>query len=300
VLELVDLPTPSPGKNQLLLKVVASAVNPVDWKRASGKLRFLIPATFPATPGFDIAGEVIAVGEGVTQFTPGMRVHARSQEGSGGGCAEFAVVNINVSAKIPEGMSYAEAAGLPLAGMTALQGLRDEAKVRSGERAMIVGASGGVGHLAVQIAKAMGLYTVAVCSARNADVVRGLGADEVVDYQKEGAFAAQRDLDVIYDCVAGDPSPWLPMLKSSGRYVSCMPSPKTFLRGFINVVASKRVRPVMLKSNASDLEWLNQLVEKRQLKVLLDQRFGLEDTRKAWERSLSGRAAGKIIIDVAP
>src|SRR4030095_9373883 len=157
-LQVVDLPKPAPGPDQLLLQVFAASVNPVDWKIASGKLRPFMSATLPCVPGADVAGEVVELGAGVTGFSVGMRVHARLANASGAS-AEYAVAGTNVSAQIPTGMNYAEAAGLPLAGMTALQGLRDKAKLpleNSKQKVLIVGASGGVGHLALQIAKSTG------------------------------------------------------------------------------------------------------------------------------------------------
>lgn len=301
-LEPAVLPVPAPGPGQLQLRVVCSGVNPVDWKRASGVYRWLIPVTFPSVPGFDVAGEVSALGPGVAGFRVGQRVHARIAEASGGGCAEFAVAGIDVCAPIPGGMGWAEAAGLPLAGMTALQGLRDEAHLPmegARERVLVIGASGGVGHLAVQIARATGATVVGLCSAKNAAWVAGLGAHEVLDYTQPEAFRGQAPFDVILDCVAGDPSPWMPRLAPRGRYASCMPAPKTFLRGFLNFATAQRVRPVMLKSRAEDLLFLDRLAEAGKLKVVIDSRFPLESLRAAWERSQSGRAAGKIIVDVA-
>jgi NADPH:quinone reductase-like Zn-dependent oxidoreductase len=301
-LELVEIPKPTPGPGQILLKVFASSVNPVDWKIASGKMRFIMPAKFPTIPGADVAGEVIEVGAGATGFSIGMRVHARIAA-TAGASAEYAVAGIEVSASIPEGMGFAEAAGLPLAGMTALQGLRDKTLLPlegAKEKVLIIGASGGVGHLAVQIAKSTGAFVVGVCSAKNEALVRSLGADGVIDYQKPDAFSGHKDFDIIYDCVSGDPSPWLPMLTSKGRYASCMPGVSTFLRSFLNPFMGRSVRPVMLKSNATDLQILDRLVDQKKLKVVIDSRLPLEKLKEAWERSLSGRAIGKIIIEVAP
>lgn len=303
VLELTDIPQPSPGAGQLLIKVRCGSVNPIDWKLASGALRWLRPVHFPATPGFDVAGEVAAVGDGVRDFSVGMRVHARIADAQGGrGCAELAVAGTDVTAPIPAAMDFAQAAGLPLAGMTALQGLRDECGMPlagATGRVLIVGASGGVGHLAVQIAKAAGAHTSGICSTRNIDFVRGLGADAVIQYDKPDPYQGIEPFDIIYNCVSGDPGPWLPLLKSGGRYASCMPSAMTFVRMLANPLSSKRVRAVMLKSNAADLRILDGLFEAGKLRVQIDSRFPLAETRQAWDRSQAGRAVGKIVIDVA-
>jgi chloroplastic oxoene reductase len=301
-LTLTDRPKPAPGKGQIAIEVRTSSVNPVDWKRASGKMRVIMPVSFPGTPGYDVAGDVAELGEGVTDFAIGQRVHARIGEMSGGACAEVAIAGVDVTTAMPDGMDWEQAAGLPLAGMTALQGLRDEAQMPlegAKERVLVVGASGGVGHLGLQIAKAAGATVVGVCSGRNAEMVRGLGADEVIDYTKPDPYRGQAPFDVVLDCVAGDPSPWLPLLGPGGRYASTMPGGKTFLRAGLNAFTSKRVRPVMLKSRASDLRILDQLAADGKLRVVVDSRFRLEALREAWERSMTGRVAGKIVIEIA-
>lgn len=300
-LTLVDIPRPTPGPAQILVRVLASSVNPVDWKRASGVYRLIMPVSFPCVPGFDVAGEVAEVGPGVSEFAVGARVHARIGDPRGGASAEFAVVGVDVTAPIPAGMDPGEAAGLPLAGMTALQGLRDRAGLSltgARERVLVVGASGGVGHLAVQIARASGATVVGVCSGRNAELVASLGAHEVIDYTMPDPYRGQAPFDIVLDCVAGRPSPWLPLLGAGGRYASCVPDGTTFLRSALNIVTSKKVRVVMLKSRAADLRSLDRLVEEGKLRVVVDRRFKLEELAQAWERSIGGRTAGKIVIEL--
>ena len=304
-LSLVELPKPSPGAGQVLVRVIAASVNPVDWKRSTGALRMILPACFPLIPGYDIAGEVAELGTGVTEFAVGQRVHARIGEHAGGASAEFAVAGVDVTVAIPEGMTDAEAAGLPLAGMTALQGLRDQTELAIDgsatlkERVLIVGASGGVGHVGVQIARAAGATVIGMCSGRNRDLVLGLGAHQVIDYTQPEPFAGQAPFDIVLDCVGSEAAPWLPLLGPGGRYASCLPRAGVFLRSTINVFTEKKVRPVLLKSRAADLAILDGLYAKKQLKVVIDSHFRLEDLGAAWERSHSGRAVGKIIIDVA-
>ncbi len=301
-LELAERPEPKPGPGQLLIRVRSSSVNPIDWKRASGLMRLISPVPMPGTPGYDIAGEVAALGEGVTSFSVGQRVHARIGEKTGGGYAELALAGVAVTTAMPAGMDFAEAAGLPLAGMTALQGLHDYCRLPlqgAKERVLIIGASGGVGHLALQIAKSTGAEVVAVCSSRNAERVRSLGADSVIEYDKPEPYRDQAPFDIIYNCVSGETGPWLPRLRKSGHYASCMPGPATILSTISNAVTSKQVHAVMLKPRASDLAILDRLYVEGKLRVLIDSRFPLADAKQAWERSLSGRAVGKIIIDVA-
>lgn len=300
-LELAQRPDPQPGPGQLLIRVHCSSVNPIDWKRASGVMRLISPVPMPGTPGYDIAGVVEAVGPGVTGFAPGMRVHSRIGEKTGGGYAELALAGVDVTTQLPEGMSFADGAALPLAGMTALQGLHDYCGLPlAGARArvLIIGASGGVGHLALQIAKSTGAEVIGVCSSRNSERVRSLGADAVIEYDKPDPYRDQAPFDIIYNCVSGEVSPWLSRLTPTGHYASCMPGPTTILKSGTNLLSRKKVHAVMLKPRAPDLAVLDRLYAAGKLRVLIDSRFPLADTRKAWERSQSGRAVGKIVIDV--
>lgn len=293
---------PTPGPNQVLVRVRATSVNPIDWKQASGKVRPILTARFPGfVPGYDLAGEVESVGPGVTTFTKGQRVHTRLSGREGGANAELVLAGLDVLQPIPERMDFAQAAGLPLAGMTALQGLRDGLLLPlSGatQRVLIVGASGGVGHLAVQIARSTGATVVGVCSARNAELVRRLGAHDVVDYAKSDAFADQEPFAAIYDCVGSSPGDFLSRLTPEGRFASCMPGPAVFGHAALNLVRGKKVVPVILKPIAADLGVLDALVAKGSLEVVIDSRFPLAELGAAWARSMSGRVAGKVIVEV--
>lgn len=301
-LALIDRAEPKPKAKQVAIRVVCASVNPIDWKKAEGQLRLIQPASWPLVPGYDIAGEVVGVGKGVTAFAVGQRVHARIKQGAGGGCAEIATAGVDVTCAMPASMSFADAAALPLAGMTALQGLRSGGKIpmeKATQRVLIVGASGGVGHLAVQIARAMGCYVVGVCSTRNVELVRGLGANELIDYTKPDSFAGQALFDVVLDCVGAEVGKWLAMLVPKGRYVSCLPGPEVFARGALNITCGKQVWPVLLVPRAADLAILDGLYEAGKLRVVIDSRFPLAKLADAWARSKSGRAAGKIVIDVS-
>lgn len=302
VLEAAELPPPRPGPGQVLIKVEASSVNPIDWKRASGALRLLMPARLPLVPGYDVAGTVAALGAGVSAFQLGARVHARIKESRGGASAELALAGLDVVTRLPDAMSMGEGAALPLAGMTALQGLRDAGGLPlegARGRVLVVGASGGVGHLAVQLAKGAGAQVTGVCSARNTALVRGLGADEVLDYTRPDAFAGQAPFDLVLDCVGSDPHKWLPLVAERGRYASTVPGPSVLLRRAVNLLTKKGVYPVMLQTNAADLALLDRWSEAGKLRVVIDSRFPLAKLGEAWARSISGRAAGKIVIDIS-
>ncbi len=298
-----ELEMPKPGPHEVLVRVRATSVNPIDWKQASGKGRPIITARFPRfVPGYDLSGEVEALGPGVEGFSKGQRVHTRLSGTAGGANAEYVRAALDVLQPMPEGMEFGQAAGLPLAGMTALQGLRDSCLLpMSGatQRVLIIGASGGVGHLAVQLARCAGATVVGVCSARNAALVQRLGASEVIDYTKPDAYAGIAPFDVIYDCVGSSPGAFLPLLRPRGRFASCMPGPGVFAHAALNLVRAKKVLPVMLRPSAADLGVLDALVSKGALEVTIDSRFPLADLGAAWARSMSGRAAGKIIVDLS-
>ncbi len=304
LLELVERDAPTPGEGQLAIRVVCASVNPIDWKRASGAYRLIMPVSFPMVPGYDVAGEVIAVGPGAAGLSVGDRVHARIKEMSGGGCAEVAIAGLDVTTRMPDAMSYAEAAALPLAGMTALQGLRDgaglslTAAAEPAPRVLVVGASGGVGHFATQLARAMGTHVVGVSSTRNLELVRALGAHETIDYTSSDPYAGQPPFDVVLDCVGGEPGKYLPRMTSKGRYLSCVPGPAVFARGALNLVCRKRVSAVLLRPRAVDLRALDELWSAGRLRVVVEGRFPLADLAEAWRRSIAGRTVGKIVIDV--
>lgn len=300
--KVTELPLPTPGPQQVRVRVRATSINPIDWKQANGEARPILGAKFPGfIPGYDLAGEVDALGPGVTGFTVGQRVHTRLSGRSGGASAEFVLAGLDVLQPIPEGVDFAQAAGLPLAGMTALQGLRDACRLPlSGatQRVLIIGASGGVGHLAVQLASAAGAEVTGVCSTKNAELVRRLGAKHVIDYTRPDAWNGQGPFDVIYDCVGSSPGEFLPRLTERGRFASCLPGPAVFAHAALNLVRSKQVLPVLLSPNAADLFVLDSYFARRQLEVVIDSRFPLAELGAAWARSRSGRVAGKVIVEV--
>jgi NADPH:quinone reductase-like Zn-dependent oxidoreductase len=200
VLEELEVARPAPRLGEVLLKVAAAGVNPADWALRGGRLRPFVRLKLPFVPGSDVAGVVEAVGPGVTRFGPGEVVYAMTPTSEGGGYAEYVAVAEDHVARVPPGLSLGEAAAVPLVSLTALQALRDRAGLAAGDHILINGASGGVGSFAVQISKAMGARVTATCSARNAELVRGLGADEVLDYAGDGATGGPR-YDVIFGAV---------------------------------------------------------------------------------------------------
>jgi 2-desacetyl-2-hydroxyethyl bacteriochlorophyllide A dehydrogenase len=294
-----DAPRPSP--TQLLVRVHASSVNPLDWKLHNGTYRWVVPVHFPSIPGFDIAGEVIEVGVEVSRFKPGDRVFAMLDSRTGGACAEYVVIGESAAARVPDSLDVREAAAVPLAGLTALQALRDLGRVGSGQHVLVVGGSGGVGHFAVQIARAFDARVTAVCSTPNVEMVRRLGADRVIDYRKQRDFGAAELYDVIFDTVASAPvRAFLPFLAKKGVVVSTLPSVGRIAAVLLMPLYSKRrVRIVAVEPRGKDLEKLAILCAEGKLRPVIDRVVPLEDLAVAHRYSQAGRTSGKVVITLS-
>ena len=299
-LEQVEIDKPKLSASQVLVKVEASAVNPIDWKLLSGNFRYVMPLEFPVIPGFDLAGEIVEVGAVVTKFKIGDRIYACQDIKQIGTAAEFTVVEENLADRIPEGLGAGEAAGIPLAGMTALQGLRNCGGLNAGERVLIIGGSGGVGHYAIQIARAIDIHVTAVCSTGNVEMVRELGADTVIDYNKQSNFTTGTNFDVVLDYVVNSPfKVFAAVMQPDAVYVPALPNFSFMIRSYLMPLYTKRrVRPVMLKTNGKDLNYLSNLVREGKLRTIIDSSFSLSELRTAYERNQTGRTRGKIIINI--
>jgi NADPH:quinone reductase-like Zn-dependent oxidoreductase len=222
VLEELEVPRPEPGAGEVLIRGAAAGVNPADWALRGGSLRPFVRLELPFVCGSDVAGVVEATG--ARAEAPGDAVFAMTPTGKGGTYAEYVAVAADNVARVPSGLTLVEAATVPLVGLTALQALRDMAKLAGGERVLVYGASGGVGTFAVQIAKAMGARVTAACSGRNAELVRGLGADEVIDYTGENAVPAGPGYDVVFGAVNTlSVLRWRRALRPRGRIVTVNP-----------------------------------------------------------------------------
>ncbi len=302
-LTLVEAPVPEPGVGQLRVRVRASSVNPVDWKLASGHTRPFLWVSPPSVPGFDLAGIVDAHGGQPGPFAIGDRVHARCTLRAGGGCADYAIVPVADVAHVPPGMSFADAAALPLAGQTALQALRDHGGLAldgaSPARVLVTGAAGGVGHLGVQLARATGAHVTAVCSRRNEAFVRTLGAQAVVVRDDPDAWAGHRDFDVILDNVGAELDSLIARLTLAGTLLCVSGNLQTVARLPLNLVRTRQVRLVMLKANGADLAALDRLWADGRLRVSIERRYPLASLGEAWTRSASGRVVGKLVVDVS-
>jgi len=310
VLEVARVKKPTPAPGEVLVRVHRAGVNPLDWHFMRGSpyiMRLGSGLGAPKRPrlGVDFAGTVEAVGTGVERFQPGDRVFG----GSFGAFGEYLVLDAEGSlAPLPTGADFDAAAGLSIAAQTALQALRDKGRLQPGQSVLINGASGGVGTFAVQIAKAMGAEVTGVCSTRNVDLVRSLGADRVIDYKQEDYTKAGRRWDLIVDNVGNHTVlANRRVLSDDGRYVIVGgpsgdwlgPLARPLWATLVNIFVDQELVMLLAQQSRADLETLAGMLGSGQLRTVIDRHFAVEDIADAIRYSESGRARGKIIIDVA-
>lgn len=301
VLQYGELPTPTPKANQLLVRVRASSVNPVDWKVRQGEFKFMTGFRFPKIPGRDVAGEVVAVGDNVVRFAPGNRVYGMPSDGVGSANAQFAVLEEATVAFVPEKLSFEEAAAVPLAALTALQALRDNAQLLSGDRVLINGASGGVGSFAIQIAKALGAGEVTgVAGPGGQELVRSLGADRVLNHEEHDFTKDLSHYDIIFDA-AGKSSfvASKAALRRNGRYVTTTPGPTNLVVDTAAAVFStKTTHTFVAKNSGSDMALVSAWLQAGTIRVVIDKTFPLQQLAEAHRYNEKGHAAGKIVLTI--
>ncbi|MHA6761957.1 NADP-dependent oxidoreductase [Streptacidiphilus sp. PAMC 29251] len=300
VLHVVETERPEPGLGEILVRVHAAGVNPADWKTRSRGV-FGTGALPPFTLGFDVAGVVAAVGGGVTLFQPGDPVFGMPRfPHPAGAYAEYVTAPARHFAPRPAGIDHLSAGALPLASLTAWQALVDTADVRPGQRVLVHAAAGGVGHLAVQIAKARGAYVIGTASAEKHDLLRSLGVDEPIDYRTEDFAQTVRDVDVVLDTLGGPTRVRsLRTLRPSGRLISILPLDDAFPA---REAAAAGVRAVfmLVEPDQQALREITALVEDGRLRVIVEQVFPLEQAARAHTLGETGRTTGKIVLSVAP
>ncbi|MFE5871751.1 NADP-dependent oxidoreductase [Streptomyces roseifaciens] len=297
VLRLVETDRPVPGPTEILVRVRAAGVNPVDWKtRARGS--YYTGDTPPFGLGFDVSGVVEAVGDGVTLYAPGDEVYGMPRfPHPAGAYAEYVAAPARHFAPKPQGLDHVQAAGLPLAALTAWQAVVDTARVTEGQRVLIHAAAGGVGHLAVQIAKARGAYVIGTASAAKHDFLRGLGADELIDYREQDFAEELGDLDVVVESISGDyPARSLRTLRPGGTLVSLLPLTEPVL----TEARERGIRAVrmMVEPDLAGLRGISGLVESGQLRTEIAAVLPLAEAGKAHELGETGRTSGKIVLTV--
>lgn len=302
VLEYGELPDPSPGPEFVGVKVHATSVNHVDVMLRNGQFTFLQGKRFPKVLGAEFAGVVEKVGDGVTAFRPGDRVFGLVDiiKGHDGGNAERVIAGERSVAKLPEGVSFADAGALPVAAGTAWQAFTDYARIGPGSRVLVNGGSGGVGTFAVMLAHALGAHVTAVASGRNADFVRSLGADRHIDYGKADFRSGGERYDLVFDIVGNAPYfSCRKVLADGGVWVTTVPSP----RAFAERAASKLFRHKAFVSEGMKatplLPALARFFIEKNLKIAVEKTLPLSELAEAHRLADTGRTRGKILISVA-
>jgi NADPH:quinone reductase-like Zn-dependent oxidoreductase len=296
VLKFEDAPRPKPSSGEVLIRVHATAVNPVDWKVRAGYLKDHIPYPLPFIPGWDVSGVVEATGPGVVEFKKGDEVYSRPDITRNGAYAEYIVVKASEVALKPRSVDHVHAAAIPLAALTAWQALFDVAGLTAGQKILIHAAAGGVGSFAVQLAKWKEAHVIGTASARNQSFLRELGVDEPIDYEKARFEDVVHDVDVVLDTIGGDTQQrsWK-VLKKGGILVSIISEPSA------EEAAKYGVRPgyVFVQPNAAELAEIAKLVDSGKVKPVVETVLPLSEARRAQELSETGHTRGKIVLKVA-
>lgn len=293
VIQYAEIERPTPGEGELLIKVFASSVNPIDWKIVRGYLDGVVKP--PMTLGWDVAGTVEAIGAGVKDFAVGESVYGMIPM-RGGAFAEYAVVSSAEISRKPANLTYEQAAAIPAVTLTAWQALFRIAKLTAGQRVLIHGAAGGVGSMAVQLAHNAGAQVIATASTGSSDLVRSLGADEVIDYTAARFEQVIEAVDVVFDTVGGETlERSYTVVKPGGILVTIAEQPDPAKANNYNIQAVR----LGVQPNPAELAQITEQIEAGKLIPIINRTFPLKEARQALELSLSGHARGKIILKVA-
>jgi NADPH:quinone reductase-like Zn-dependent oxidoreductase len=310
-------PAPEPGAGEILVQVRAVGLNPVDFKIRQGKPRAVLKSRLPIVMGNELAGEVVGVGANAAKFAIGDRVYARVAKGRLGAFAELACVDEKDAARMPLSLDFSSAAAVPLAGLTALQVLRNELRVKSGQKVFISGGAGGVGTFAIQLAKWLGADVTTTASPRGEALVRSLGADRVVDYTSQAFQDVLQGFDSGFDLIGGDTlDKMFSIVKRGGKVVSVagVPEPQMALKDLggrrllavalwfmsfrIRAMARRAgvaYRYLFMRPSGDDLALLADLIDQGKLKVIVDKTFPFAEIADAMAYLEGGRAKGKVV-----
>lgn len=308
VLRLEEAAKPAPREGEVLVKVRAAGLNPLDWKLMHGRpwvLRLVMGLNKVKHPGVDVAGEVETIGSGVTEWKPGDPVFG----GCRGALGDYVCTPASTLVVKPANITFDQAAAAPIAGWTALQGLRDKGHLQAGQKVLINGAAGGVGTFAVQIAKHLSAEVTGVCSTKNVDLVRSIGADHVIDYTQQNLSEANQQFDLILECVGNLPVPLVRrLLRPRGTCVMVGASPDvsllTILSGMLKLLVSapfmkQKILTFMAKRSQPDLKTLADLMQSGSMKPVIDRCYPLSESADAMRYLEAGHARGKVIVTVA-
>ncbi len=295
-LQMKEVPDPKPGPKQVVIKLKATSINPIDWKLREGHLKGMMDWEFPIIIGWDAAGVITEVGAEVTEWKIGDEVFARPDTTRFGTYAEYTAIDDHLLAPMPPGISFEEAASVPLAGLTAWQALFDHGQLKEGEKVLIHAGAGGVGTLAIQLAKHAGAHVITTASSKNAEFLKELGADEVIDYKTTSFVDVLSDVDLVFDTMGGQiqADSFKVLKEGSGRLISILEQPDEKLAEQHRVVA----KSIWLQPDGKQLQQFGKLMEERKVNAIVGTTlpFSEEGLREAHRLSATHHAKGKIVI----
>jgi NADPH:quinone reductase-like Zn-dependent oxidoreductase len=295
VLKYEDAPKPSPGADDVIIKVFATSVNPIDWKIREGHAKGMFPVKFPLIPGWDVSGEIDEVGSNILNFRKGDEVYSRPDPTKNGTYAEYVVVKANLVNGKPQSIDHEKAAAVPLAGLTAWQALFDYGKLQQGQKVLIHAASGGVGTFAVQLAKWKGAYVIGTASKENMAFVKKLGADKVIDYKNEKFEEKLKNIDLVIDLIGGETQKRsLKVIKKGGRLITAVQLGNQEEAKEKNI----HIEGFLTQSLPEELEQIKQLIDSGKVMPVIASVMPLKDAAKAQKLSEEGHVRGKIVLQV--
>ena len=297
LLKVVEIPSPHISENgQILVKVIYSSLNAIDWKNRKGDFRFVSGLLRPKTKqGFDVYGVVVDKSSDITEIDLNDRIVGQLGNMQGGALSEYVLLKTNQFIKVPNSLSGEQLGGLPMAGTTAWQAFLTNTKIKSGDKVLINGGSSGVGHLAIQIAKAYGAEVTTVSSTKNIHFCKSLGADKTVDYSTEDFTKLKEKFDIIFDVVFNSSLGKVKkILAKDGVYIGTTPSPRLLL----DIIMNKQAKFVAVNPNITALKDLVRLMDKGLLKVHIDKIYGLSEIVEAHRNIEKSRTCGKVIIEI--
>lgn len=318
-LKLADMPTPPIGENDVLAEIVAASINPVDFKIRDGKLRMLKKYNMPLIMGNDFSGIVKQVGKGVKKFKAGDEIYGRASKSRIGTFAEYIAIEEDAIALKPRNLSFEEAASIPLVGLTSYQALHDILQLSSGQKVLIQAGSGGIGTFAIQLAKTMGVYVATTTSKAGYELVKSLGADQIIDYKNEQFDEILHHYDGVYDTIGGETlEKAFKIVKPGGQLVSISGLPnarfgKEYGSGFLKTnlfrIATHNITKLekkynvkytflFMKPNGEQLKIITELIESEKIKPVIDRIYPFEEAQEALNYSETGRAKGKVILKI--
>lgn len=300
VLEIQGIDKPEISDKEILIRVHACSVNPIDWKIRSGQLKMVSGKKPPRILGGDFSGTVETLGKEVNTFSVGDEIWGHVSALKGGAYAEYIKVNVENICLKPKNADFIQATAIPLAGLTAYQSLVDYGKVKANSEVLINGCTGGVGSVAVQVAKFLGCRVTGICSTNNIEYAKSIGVDVIVDYKQENILDSNKTFDSVYDFVGNMTfSDSKKILKEKGIFITVNPSFSLLIfGGLVNLFRSKKCKGMLVKSSSANLKKLKDMVESGALKATVEKVFPLEQVRQAHTISEAGRVVGKIVLSL--